>query len=306
MKTLLPFFIVLFCSCYGQNTTTLTFVNKAKFDIDSIVVFKPDRINFEKLSIGQQYSKKVQDVLINSSREGAFTFTVYINGQAFSGTWGFHDFGMLGSTSETFYIFDHGINTTDKPLEKPKDFKIYFYNASTKPIDSIINIDSSIKKVNELSPRSLEIVYDFDKIQKLNDFSVIINGQRKSSRIDYDFDNWNYSQTFFHYENDSIKKGSLPWREPLEFQFDLYVKLPIPSDSFKVESSAIVKTYSFKQPNYLKVVFDFKKLRQNPIFKVKTPNKEYIVDVSTHDFSNIYSHQVIYYLDEKGIKSQMY
>jgi sRNA-binding regulator protein Hfq len=123
MKVLLPFFIVLFCSCYGQNTTRLTFVNNAKFDIDSIVVLKPARINFEKLSIGQQYSKKVQDVLINTSREGAFPFTVYINGQAFSGTWGFHDFGMLVSTSETFYIFDHGINTTDKPLEKPKDFK---------------------------------------------------------------------------------------------------------------------------------------------------------------------------------------
>lgn len=306
MKTIFPFFIVFFCSCYGQSSTTLKFVNKSQSEIDSIVILKPDRVKFGNLSVGREYSKSVANVLINTNHEGAFSFIVYLKGRALTGSWGFHDFGMLGSTSETFYIFDHGINTTDKPLEKPKDFKVYFYNASANPVDSIINVNNSIKKVNELSPRNLEIVYDFDRIQKLNDFSVIINGQRKNSRIDYDFDNWNNSQTFFHYENDSLKKGSLPWREPLEFQFDLEVKLPIPSDSVKIESAATVKTYYFKQPNYLKVVFDFKKLRQNPIFKVQASNKEYIVDLSSHDFSNIYSHQLIYYLDEKGIKSQMY
>ena len=305
MNILLPFFIVLLSSCYGQNTTTLTFVNKAKFDVDSIVVLKPDRISFEKLSIGQQYSKTVQDVLINSNREGAFPFTVYIHGQTFSGTWGFHDFGMLGSKTEKFYIFNNGISTSEKALEKPNDFKVYFYNASGKTVDSFFSSNNAIKKVIELSPRSFEIVYHFDKIEKLNEFSVIIDGDSKSSQIEHNFDNWNISQTFFYYENDSIKKGSLPWREPLEFQFDLEVKLPIPSDSVKVESPATVKTYYFKQPNYLKVVFDFKKLRHNPIFKINVSNKEYVVDLSSHDFSNIYSHQLIYYLDDKGIRSMM-
>lgn len=306
MKTIFPFFIVLFYSCNGQNTTTLTFVNKSQFVVDSIVIFKPHRVTFEKLSIGQEYSKSLDNIQINSNREGAFTFTVYTKRKTFTGTWGFHDFGILGSKAEKFYIFDNGINSTEKGLEKPRDFTVYFYNASSKPIDSFVNVNNNIKRVNELSPRSFEIVYDFDKIQKLNELSVIINGERKNSKIDQDFDNWNINQSFFHYENDSIKKGSLPWREPLEFQFDLEVKLPLPSDSVKVESIATVKTYYFRQPNYLKVVFDFKKLRQNPVFKVKASNKEYIVDLSSHDFSNIYSHQLIYYLDDKGIRSQMY
>src|SRR5215203_3539954 len=100
MKTLFPFFLIFFCSCYGQNTTTLTFVNKSQLDVDSIVILKPDRVNFEKLSVGLQYSKKVHDVLINSNREGAFPFTVYMNGQTFTGTWGFHDFGILASKTE--------------------------------------------------------------------------------------------------------------------------------------------------------------------------------------------------------------
>jgi hypothetical protein len=183
---------------------------------------------------------------------------------------------------------------------------VYFYNASNKTIDSIINIKNSIKSVNELSPRSFEIIYDFDKIQKLNELSVIISKERINSRIDHDFDNWNIDQATFYYENDSIKKGPLPWREPLEFQFDLEIKLPVCSDSVKVESTATVKTYYLKQKKYLKVVFDFKKLRKNPIFKIKAANKEYIVDLSSHDFSNIYLHQLIYCLDDKGIKSKMY
>lgn len=297
--------MVLFCSCSGQSSTTLTFVNKSQVEVDSIIIFKPDRITFAKLSVGQQYSKSIQNIEINANHEGAFSFTVYLKERSLTGTWGFHDFGMLGSTSEKFYIYSHGISTTGKALEKPNDFKVYFYNASTKSVDSFFSSNNAIKKVNELSPRSFEIVYDFGKIQKLNDFSVSINGERKNSKIDYDFDNWNYCQTFFHYENDSIKKGSLPWREPLEFQFVLEVKLPIPSDSVKVESPATVRTYYFKQPNYLKAVFDFKKLRHNPIFKINVSNKEYVVDLSSHDFSNIYSHQLIYYLDDKGIRSMM-
>ncbi len=188
-------------------------------------------------------------------------------------------------------------------MGQPKDFTVYFYNASNKSVDSFLNYNNAIKKINELSPRSFEIIYDYAKIEKTKDFSVIISGESKICKIDHDFDNWNSSQAFFHYENDSIKRGSLSWREPLEFIFDLEIKLPYPSDSIRVESNAIIKTYYFKQPNYLQVVFDFQKLKYNPIFKVVALNKEYIIDLSSHDFSNIYLHQKIYYLDDKGIRS---
>ncbi len=246
----------LFCSCYGQNTSTLTFVTQLK--VDSIVISKPDRVILENLPIGQQYSKSLTKILINSNREGAFPFTVYLNGKTLTGTWGFHDFGRLALKNETFYIFNNGITTTERQLEKPKNFIIYFYNASTKSVDTFFSMNNSIKKVTELSPRSFEIIYDFDNIQKSNDFSVIINGERKSSNIEHDFDNWNINQTFFYYENDSIKTGALPWREPL---------------------------------------------RQKPTFIIVAANKKYTVDLSSHDFSNIYSNQKIFFLEETGIRS---
>lgn len=293
----------LFCSCYGQNTSTLTFVNKSQLKVDSIVISKPDRVILENLPIGQQYSKSLTNILINSNRESAFPFTVYLNGKTLTGTWGFHDFGRLALKNETFYIFNNGITRTERQLEKPKNFIIYFYNASTKSVDTFFSGNNSIKKVTELSPRSFEIIYDFDNIQKSNDFSVIINGERKSSNIDHDFNNWNINQTFFYYENDSIKTGALPWREPLEFIVDIEVKLQFPSDSVKVESDAIVKNYYFNQPNYLKIVFDFKKLRQKPTFIIVAANKKYTVDLSSHDFSNIYSNQKIFFLEETGIRS---
>jgi hypothetical protein len=71
----------------------------------------------------------------------------------------------------------------------------------------------------------------------------------------------------------------------------------------KVESNAIAKTYYFHQPNYVKVVFDVQKLKQNPVFTVTAKNKKYQVDLSSNDFSNIYSYQKIMYLEEKGIRS---
>jgi hypothetical protein len=98
----------------------------------------------------------------------------------------------------------------------------------------------------------------------------------------------------------------LPSREPLEFTVDLQVNLPLRSDSVKVESSAIVKTYFFQQPNYLRIVFDFRKLKQNPVFTVSALNKNFKVDLSSHDFSNIYYNQKIFYLDETGIRSLTY
>lgn len=303
MKTLLPAILLLFTSCFGQSSTTLTFVNKSNWEIDSIVLFKPDRVVLKKIDVKQQYSKTLDYIQINTNREGAFPFTVYTKEKTLLGSWGFHDFGMLISKTEVFYIFDNGINTTGTPIEKPKELKLYFYNASNESINSFFAFRNTLKEVKELSPRSFEIIFDFDSIEKSNDFIVIINGKRKVCKIEHDFNNWNDNQTFLYYENNSIKKGNLPWRKPLEFRVDIENKLQFPSDSVKVKSNALVKTYYYKQPNYLSVVFDFDKLKQNPIFTIEVANKKYTIDLSSHDFSNIYLHQKIYFLDENGIKS---
>ncbi len=303
MKALFPILMLLFCSCSGQNTTTLTFVNKSPLEIDSIVLQKPGRVTLEKLLAGQRYSKTLEDVLINTNREGVFLFKVYLREKTLTGTWGFHDYGRLSSKNEVFYIFENGISSTEKPMKKPKEFRVYFYNASSKPVDSILNINNAIIKVNERSPRNFEIIYDYNNIEKAKEFTILIAGELKNSTIDHDFSNWNNNQAFYYFENDSLKKGSPPWREPLEFIVDLQVKLPFPSDSVSVVSDAMVKTYYFRQPNYLRIVFDFKKLRQSPVFMVITTNKKYKIDLSSHDFSNIYSRQKIFFLEEKGIRS---
>src|SRR5690606_2035361 len=205
----------------------------------------------------QQFSKSLNDVQLNTNNEGTFPCAVYQKNKVFTGTWGFHDFGMLSSKMETFYIHDNGITSSDKSLKKPAEFKLYFYNASSQMIDSIIDTNDAIIKVNESSPRNFEVVYDYDKIEHYKEFAIAIGRKRWSSKIDHDFSNWNYAQTLFHFENDSLKKGSPPWREPLEFIVDLQVNLPFPSDSVEVESNAIIKTYYFHQPKYVRIVFDF-------------------------------------------------
>ncbi len=303
MKTILPFLLFVFTSCHSQNNVSLTFVNKSSFPIDSIVIQKPEKVIIGKIAVGQQSSKILNDVQLNTYNEGAFQFAAYQRGKILTGTWGFHDFGMLSSKKETFYINDNGITSTDKPLQKPEEFRLYFYNASSQKIDSIINSIGKIIKVNEFSPRNFEVVYDYDEIEHYKEFAIAIDSKRWSSKIEHDFSNWNNPQTFFYFENDTLKKGSRPWREPLEFIVDLQVNLPFPSDSVKAESNSIVKKYYFHQPKYVRIVFDFKKLKQSPEFTVTAKNKKYQVDLSSHDFSNIYSNQKILYLEEKGIRS---
>lgn len=303
MKTLLPFLLFVFTACHCQNNVSLTFVNKSSFAIDSIVIQKPEKVIVGKIAVGQQSSKILNEVQLNTNNEGAFPFAVYQRGKVLTGTWGFHDFGMLSSKKETFYIQDNAITSSDKPLQKPEAFRLYFYNASSQPIDSIFNNNGSIIKVNEFSPRNFEVVYDYDEIERYKEFAIAIDRRRWSSKIDHDFSNWNNPQTFFYFENDTLKKGSPPWREPLEFIVDLQVNLLSSSDSVKVESNAIIKTYHFHQPKYVRIVFDFKKLKQKPEFTVTAKNKKYQVDLSSHDFSNIYSKQTILYLEEKGIRS---
>lgn len=226
-----------------------------------------------------------------------------MKGKVFIGSWGFHDYGVLASKNEVFYIFENGISSTDKELQKPKEFNLYFYNASSGKVDSFISRDNAIIKITERTPRSFEVIYDYNKIEKSKEFSIMIDGKKRSSPIQHDFSYWNNAQTNFLFENDSLKTGVLPWREPLEFIFELIVKIPVPSDSVRAESDAIVKTYYFKKPNYLWIVFDFKKLKANPVFTVTVANKRYRVDLSSHDFSNIYYNQRIFFLEEKGIRS---
>jgi len=304
MKIFLPLLFFIFSSCYNQNNTTLTFVNNSSFQVDSIVIRENKNHNLGPLRAGQQYSKYFPEIKINTNNEGIFSFIAFLNGKIRFGTWGFHDFGTLSSKEEVFYIFDNGISRTNTPLVKPTEFKLFFYNASPKNIDTILSSNNAILKVNELSPRSLEIIYNYNKIEESQEFIAILSGSKMNFKIDFhDFSNWDNNQDFLHFENNKLQSGALEWKEPLEFQVDIQINIPLSADSVIIESTAITMTYNFTQPKYKKIVFDFKKLKQNPIFIVIAGGKKYQVDLSSHDFSNKYYNQKIFYLEEKGIRS---
>jgi hypothetical protein len=303
MKSVFVILILFVCSCQGQDACTLTFINSSDLPIDSIVLQKPDKLIFGKLAAGDRYTKTIEDITITTNNEGLFLLSVYRGGKVLSTTWGFHDFGMLASSHETFYIFQNGISKTEKAIEKPKEFGVYFYNASEQSIDSIINIEKSIIKIKEYSPRNVEIIYDYASIEKIKSFSISANKKVSSIPIHHDFDNWNYNKTFIFYQNDSLKAGSPVLKEPLEFIVDLIINIPISSDSVKVESPALVKTYALKKPNSLRIIFNFSKLKQHQTIRISTAGKIYLLPLDAKDLSNIHYNQKICYLEEKGISN---
>ncbi len=304
MKFISYLLAITFCSCNRQNDITLTFINKSSVPIDSIIIGANKIIKLGQIAVGQRYSKKLNHIKVNTNREGLFGFTACLNGRRSGSAWGFHDYGRIFSNQEVFYIYDNGITKTDKPLMKPKALKLYFYNSSLKNIDTFLSANNGIIKVNEMSPRNVEIIYDYDKIEKLKEFIVVMSGTKMNYKIDFhDFDNWNNTQDFLHIESDKIQKGIPANGKPLEYIVDIEIKIPLSADSITIKSAAITKTYNIIQPKYKSFVFDFEKLRQHPIFIVNAGNKNYVIDFSKHDFSNIYDHQKIFALDGNGIKS---
>ena len=304
MKVFYLFLLLALTSCYGQKNITLTFVNKSSNQIDSIIVIENKNINLGKLNVGQQYSKHLSNIKFSTNNEGSFSFIAYLNDKKFTGSWGFHDFGMFGSNQEVLYVFDNGISYSDKQLLKPQEFKLYFYNTTEKNIDTILSLNNSIIKINERTPRNIEIIYDYNKFESSPEFIGIFSADKMSSKIDFhDFSNWNNNQASLYLSKGKLKEGPLEWKEPLEFIIDLQIKIQVPADSVVIESTALIETYNYSQPNYKSIVFDFNKLIQNPIIKVKVGNKNYTINLSSHDFSIIYDYQSIYFLEEQGIKS---
>ena len=304
MKVFYLFLLLVLTSCYGQNNKTLTFVNKSSNQIDSIIVIENKNINLGKLNVGQQYSKHFASVKFSTNNEGTFSFIAYLNDKKFTGSWGFHDFGMFGSNQEVFYIFDNGISYSDKQLLKPQEFKLYFYNTTEKNIDTIISLNNSIIKINERTPRNIEIIYDYNKFESSPEFIGVFSDDKMSLKIDFhDFRNWNNNQAFINFSKGKLKEDPLEWKEPLEFIIDLQIKIQEPVDSVVIESTALTKTYNYHQPKYKSIVFDFNQLEQNPIIKVKAGNKNYTINLSSHDFSNIRDYQRIYFLEQNGIRS---
>ena len=262
-------------------------------------------VKFQQLKIRDSLSYTFSNIEINSGREGDFSFKVYTKGKIYFGSWGFHDYGELALSHEEIYIYENGFGFKDKPPTKPKEFKLYFSNPSDKRIDSIFSDNNSIIKIYEATPRNFHITYDYDKIQIKPDFRVSIEGKKLSKSLAFhDFENWNDTQDFLHFEDDTLSNSvTVIWKEPLEFIVDLEVRIPDSLSSIKIESSAITKVYEYYKPKYKRIALDFKKFKASPIIYVNTQGKKYTIDLSKHDFSNIHYWQKIYYLESNGIRS---
>ena len=257
-----------------------------------------------QIKAGEKYSCKLVNVEINRNNEGQFSLQVYTQGKVFLRSWGFHDYGQLALNQEEFFIYNNGFGYKDKALQKPNEFKVYFTNLSDNGVDSFYSDNSSIIQIYESTPRNFHITYDYEKIERKPVFNVRIGGKTLSKSLTFhDFQNWNDPQAILHFERDTLSNAALPWREPLEFIVDLDVKIPDSLSSITIESPGLIKVYDYYKPKYKRIVFDFKKLKGAPIVFVNVQGKQYLLDLSKHDFSNIYLSQDFYFLEPNGIRS---
>lgn len=302
MKLSVVVILTAFSSCFSQNNTSIIFMNNSSHEVDSVVLQHAKKEITGKIKPGENYTFKLENIVLDNGREGGFGFSVYTNKKIFSGGWGFHDFGGFARHSETFYIYDNGINYINKPIVKPSEFKLYFYNYSSETIDSIYSLNNSIIKTNEYSPRNREIVYNYNKLENNPWLLIRLSGKEYRKKIIFPTD-WNNNQSFFSFLNDSLVYGTKSWTEPLEFIIDLEIKTSDNIDSVGIESESIIKVYNFTQPKYKRIIFDYKRFKTNPSFKIYVRNKIFTGRLSNDEFSNVYFNQKIFFLYENGVRN---
>src|SRR5829696_2540299 len=95
----------------------------------------------------------------------------------------------------------------------------------------------------------------------------------------------------------------MPWRGRLAFLVDLQENIAHSLSLITLQSPAVTKVYDYYKPKDKSRVFNFKKLKAAPIVQVHVRGKQYTIDLTKHDFSNIYSWQKIFFLEPDGIRS---
>ena len=302
----IKFYLLFPClsSCSRSNQTTLSFYNKSNHLIDSIVIEFDQKVTLVSLKTGSKTDFVIPNFDIKNKREEQLAFRVFKGNKIFVGFWGFHDYGQIAQKDEKFFIYENGIGYNEKPLQKPIEFNLYFYNASEKRIDSIYGINNTILKITEFSPRKFEVKYHYRKIGKNPDFLIKIDGKEYKKKLDsHDFENWNTTQAFLYFKNDSLTIGTLPWGEPLEFIINLQIKIPVNYDSIILESPSITKVYNDVEHGEKKIILNYKTFREHPIINIFARGKKTVLDLRKHDFSNLYYHQKILFLEDNGIRS---
>jgi hypothetical protein len=299
--------IFLFTACRGQSNTTVVFVNKSSDVIDSIKVLERGWIRIGPLAPGQQDSC----ALINPSNSvdrGAYQVEAFLSGRKLVSMCGFYFYGSFSEVREKIYVFDNGISHSGKPLQKPKELKLYFDNRSDEKLDSLVNDRQVIVRIDESSPRRIDVIMDYAKAEQSRQFKVVMNGRVHTVDLGFhDFSNWDNTNINILYDQDGLHQNFTPqeWPKPLEIWVEIDIELPIPADSVQVVSPIITATYNTTEPNnYKRVIFDYRKIKDNPLFTVAAMGKTYTVDLRTLDIDNVYTKQKFLWLSEKGIRKR--
>lgn len=293
-------FILLFSSCKGQREIELVITNRSSSLIDSVVINFPGQYKAELIRPGLAKKMVIDVSSVNSYQEGIHSGLIFVGSKRYRFNWGFHDWGSFATKTDRMYFFEHGINYEDKPLEKPKTFTVFFYNYSNKAIDSIFNSNDAIIKLNERTPRNLEVVYDYQKIKAKPEFLVSMDGRQYRFPLDdHHFDDWNLTREILSFENDSITLYKTP-RHPLEFIVDIQIDVNIPADSLGVDASGITKIYRISN-RFLRIVFDYAQFKLNPEFVISSDALSFSGDLHGYNFSSGQTNQVLFILKGDGL-----
>jgi hypothetical protein len=300
------FLLMLTCSgCFGNTRTTVRFVNRTSYAIDSIKVGERLWVRTIPLERGQEDSCELTSP--RHSYPGAYPVAIYFNGKKRLDACGHYDYGMFSYKEQTLYIFDHKISDKDKAPERPRKFGLIFGNGTDEPIDSFINERNNILRIDEKSPRLYFITMDFDRAARDKQLKISIGGRVKTLDLSFhDFDNWDNTEELVEYNSKglgpSIPSGRLVPDAPLEIWVEIMNDLPIPADSIRITSPIITAVYNVVQPNQKRIIFDYRRIKDNPLFTVSAMGKTFTVDFRTLDVDNFYSTQKEFRLSEKGLK----
>lgn len=271
----------------------LHFCNNNQTKVDSIEISLFDTIMLKKTILqGDCISFKVPNEWTN--RHGAVKCNYkiyfgynYINGQRLKGTF-----------NDTVFL--------EKDIQQEPIVEIFINNVSNQNIDSIIAAGHRIEKPKIITPRVQSFEIKYQDLVSNSIVEIFINkAQKKVILIRQDFANL-YIPIVNLWLNDSLfLKGIPPFNSIKEFNITFQsATTEINLEKMNLVSSSLI-TESKSSDKYFKTyVFDFKKLKQNPSFKVLVGQKKYKVKLTKKDLSSVYNGYKYFWVSEKEIKPE--
>ncbi len=296
-KLIALFFYMFFINNYTflKAQAFFTVVNKSDFNIDSIILSNYEKSIKFKIYSGDKFSFYNQFEYTSHSMV-LFDYKVYLNNNVFKGQL------LNGDTqgTDTIFVFNNGIYNEDVKPIKPKELFINFYNFSNKKLISANNSNNALLDINERSPRFFWLIFDFEKLEKdpiihlkLNDSLFVLNLNA------YKFNNWNNSNVSAYFKSDSIFIKRIDFNLTPEYVV-IFEFLELDKENpgkLKFFNKSFLKSYYHHSITYngIRAIFNFEKLKQRPIIKLKYKNKKYKIKLTEHDFSQAYYHKKDYF-----------